>query len=596
MERIGRPPVIGQEKPDHGPKEEQCIRGTIEGCQFEVEKWEMCFDSLLADRKGIELFRKYLENSSDKQGTKLIGMWLIYEGMRTTGKYNDTNEMEFVKNIFKIGRRLIREYFGDGHCSITEESSIGAEIVREAFKRLETSRNKANADGLKKAFEQSQNCIRSHLEVNQYKSFIQSQFYKEQYQVGYLPCIDENKIMPPPSTGILTADNIKNSQNSRLHNSSNTYYDSSRIYFAPYGSHNNSEYASQSSDTCPSDAHSFTTDTTDTLDDALRRRRREKKQRRIHINRNPNERPGQFASDRGVHHDRFIQEAINPSEPNLAEKHPRKFFKMLEAKLKPIADKRLQDERLAQLRGSGPDETDEIDNEAILSEHIDRTLNSGHRTPAPAGLSAIVSKTHSNVHESPQGFGSLPIYRDLSSDADSKVGEWLTQNQPTQKPKKTRPLRFNTGSRTGSTSNAYQSNSKSIRERTIGRSAVSIDSGLSSTRLDSEIELNGVKSRLVQEIEGTVNTTLVYHFENEKYKIKVPGRPPTLASFQSRFHMTSSGVFRYFFKSRDEDSVSWIEITDPHEPLPTVKNGANHDETIVEAKVIQEAQDRRGFS
>ena len=73
--------------------------------------------------------------------------------------------------------------------------------------------------------------------------------------------------------------------------------------------------------------------------------------------------------------------------------------------------------------------------------------------------------------------------------------------------------------------------------------------------------------------------------------LRVPGRPPTLASFRSRFHMASTnGIFRYFFKSRDEDdsSPSWIEITDPNEPLPTVKNGANNqDETIVEAKVIQ---------
>lgn len=49
----------------------------------------MCFDSLLADRQGIELFRKYLENVQDKQGTKLIGMWLIYEG-------------KFIKIIFVI--------------------------------------------------------------------------------------------------------------------------------------------------------------------------------------------------------------------------------------------------------------------------------------------------------------------------------------------------------------------------------------------------------------------------------------------------------------------------------------------------------------
>ena len=167
--------------------------------------------------------------------------------------------------------------------------------------------------------------------------------------------------MPPPSTSALTADNLKSSQSARLHSSASKYYDSSRIYYAPYGSHNNSEYASQSSDTCTSDALSFTTDTTDTLDDPRSRKRREKveysknnfatyilfqKTRRIHINRNPNERPGQFATDRGHAHDRFIQEVINPSEPNLAEKHPRKFFKILEQKLRLIADKRLQDERL----------------------------------------------------------------------------------------------------------------------------------------------------------------------------------------------------------------------------------------------------------
>lgn len=73
------------------------------------------------------------------------------------------------------------------------------------------------------------------------------------------------------------------------------------------------------------------------------------------------------------------------------------------------------------MRGSGPDETDELDNEAILSEHIDRTLNSGHRTPNQAGLTAIVSKKHSNVQDNQQFIGSLPIYRDVSSDADSKV-------------------------------------------------------------------------------------------------------------------------------------------------------------------------------
>ena len=174
-------------------------------------------------------------------------------------------------------------------CTNDVNERIKAEVVREAFRRLESSRNKTSADGLKKAFEQSQNCIRSHLELNQYKSFLESQFYS---MGKHLPPIDEDKvsffhqalpiystffqIMPPPSTSALTADNLKSSQSARLHSSASKYYDSSRIYYAPYGSHNNSEYASQSSDTCTSDALSFTTDTTDTLDDPRSRKRREK--------------------------------------------------------------------------------------------------------------------------------------------------------------------------------------------------------------------------------------------------------------------------------------------------------------------------------
>ena len=75
---------------------------------------------------------------------------------------------------------------------ITVNERIKAEVVREAFRRLESSRNKTNADGLKKAFEQSQNCIRSHLELNQYKTFLESQFYKSG---SHLPPIDEDKVL-----------------------------------------------------------------------------------------------------------------------------------------------------------------------------------------------------------------------------------------------------------------------------------------------------------------------------------------------------------------------------------------------------------------
>ena len=56
--------------------------------------------------------------------------------MRTTGKYNDSNELEFIKNIYKIGRRLIREYFGDGLSSTTEESSIGGMRSIYSFFRI----------------------------------------------------------------------------------------------------------------------------------------------------------------------------------------------------------------------------------------------------------------------------------------------------------------------------------------------------------------------------------------------------------------------------------------------------------------------------
>ena len=74
--------------------------------------------------------------------------------------------------------------------------------------------------------------------------------------------------MPPPP---LTADNLRNSQKQRLAES-HVLYNPSRAYYAPFGSHNNSEYASQSSD-----ALSFTTDTTDTLSNDPRKERRRQK-------------------------------------------------------------------------------------------------------------------------------------------------------------------------------------------------------------------------------------------------------------------------------------------------------------------------------
>ena len=84
--------------------------------------------------------------------------------------------------------------------NIIVNERIKAEVVREAFRRLESSRNKTSADGLKKAFEQSQNCIRSHLELNQYKTFLESQFYKSG---SHLPPIDEDKVVCRGFAGFL---------------------------------------------------------------------------------------------------------------------------------------------------------------------------------------------------------------------------------------------------------------------------------------------------------------------------------------------------------------------------------------------------------
>jgi len=116
----------------------------------------------------------------------------------------------------------------------------------------------------------------------------------------------------------------------------------------------------------------------------------------------------------------------------------------------------------------------------------------------------------------------------------------------------------------------------------IGNSLISSDSGLSSTRIDTEseiaesevLEMNGLKQRLIEETEGLLSTKLLYHYNGEKFIVRVPGRPPTLQTFRPQMHL--QGQFRYFFKNQDD---FWIEITDETEPLPVVNE-------TVEAKVI----------
>ena len=65
----------------------------------------------------------------------------------------------------------------------------------------------------------------------------------------------------------------------------------------------------------------------------------------LHLKRNQIEQRKAFARDRGAYHDRFIEESINPSDTQMAEKNPNKFFKILAKKLQPIADARAREER-----------------------------------------------------------------------------------------------------------------------------------------------------------------------------------------------------------------------------------------------------------
>ena len=112
---------------------------------------------------------------------------------------------------------------------------------------------------------------------------------------------------------------------------------------------------------------------------------------------------------------------------------------------------------------------------------------------------------------------------------------------------------------------------------------LSSDSGLSSTRIESEsemaesemLEIDGLKQRLIEETDGSLSTNLLYEYDEEKYIVKCPGRSPTLASFRGRIHLR--GIYRFFFKN--EEAI-WVEITDPTEPVPVLGD-------TVHAKVIQ---------
>ena len=239
------------------------------------------------------------------------------------------------------------------------------------------------------------------------------------------------------------------------------------------------------------------------------------------------------------------------NDAELATKHPEKFALILIQKLSKIIEANEDD--------------------SILSEHLDRVM----KTP----------KSLKNLKK---------------VDVDSKVGDWLASSAAAKAEAKSKTGMPSTSANSSRIrcedvtipvyaygSNGILSETASTYEYIQYRDAVgqpiSSDSGLSSIRIESEsevaesemIELNGLKQRLIEETEGKIITTkLLYHFKNEKFIVRVPGRPPTLGSFKQKMH--SKGNFRFFIRSEEN---AWVEITEDNEPIHVINNFA-------EAKVI----------
>ena len=248
------------------------------------------------------------------------------------------------------------------------------------------------------------------------------------------------------------------------------------------------------------------------------------------------------------------------NDAELATKHPDKFAQILIEKLSKIVEANEDD--------------------SILSEHLDRVM----KTPKNCKNHVAKLKNLKKV------------------DLELKVGDWLASSAAAKAEAKSRdksnPRDKSTNVTNGRVrcddvtipvyaygSNGILSETASTYEYVQYREGqpISSDSGLSSIRIESEsevaesemIELNGLKQRLIEETEGKIITTkLLYHFKNEKFIVRVPGRPPTLGSFKQKMH--SKGNFRFFIRSEEN---AWVEITEDNEPIHVINNFA-------EAKVI----------
>ena len=120
----------------------------------------------------------------------------------------------------------------------------------------------------------------------------------------------------------------------------------------------------------------------------------------------------------------------------------------------------------------------------------------------------------------------------------------------------------------------------------IGSSVLSSDSGLSSIRIESEVtdseilEFNGLKKLLIDDIEKAEHnfTKVIYHYNKEKFIVRVVGKNPTLGQFLMKFHdYKISGKFDFIFKTTNDE---WVEINDENQFLP-IKN------QLVEVRIVE---------
>lgn len=563
---LTRPPVIGSENVSQG-------RPVAEWSLMQSPEASLEFEEVFTDHERITKFRSFLQDN-DPYGADLLYKVLILKGFIV--KINDRRESipDLAKYLSKTSPKVIDTTI----CHLKADFSAD-EIVKctEDLKRSITSRSRSvgpKTEALVAAFEQTQNEIMRYLQLRNFPRFAAHEVDQRplDHSRFALPEIPEHRVVSG-----LTAANLALTERSRAGMSRDPYYND-RTIIVPPASHNDSEHTSQSSD-CTSDTLSFTTEASSDnyiSADPATRKRREKRARKQMIQRNPRSQKNALPD---IPHQ---TNANNPMfDPTLVSKNQRKFHMILCEKLEDVIQKRQQDAAY------------DSDND-ILDKHIRHQMTTpGTGTPHNGHLLTQMSNTHLpfKPHMGPLPSSSTKKLGvdDLSQDIRGKVGNWLAtglnedhekvkKSKSKSKPRQPHSHSFNYGTNSG---HDHPNNPRLNTTHGNPQSILSVDSGLSSIRrVDQEdndaVEMRGIKDRLIQETEGLVSTRGLYHFNGEKYKVKVPGRPPTLAAFRQKYHDANAvDTVRFFFKTED---TTWMEISNLSDPLPMI-----HD--LVEAKV-----------